>query len=92
LAAKRTNTQPCRFRLSERAIHIPPDFARRTPIVDPDDHHLYVNLGCAAENLALAATVSRLSSELRFEPADDGAVVFDYAPGAAVPQRCVTHP
>jgi len=32
-----------------------PDFTRRCPIVDPDDHHLYVSLGCAAENMVLAA-------------------------------------
>ena len=84
LAANGHNTQPWRFRLSDRAIHILPDLARRTPVVDPDDHHLYVNLGCAAENLALAASASGRPGELRFEPAEDGAVVFDYAPGAAV--------
>jgi hypothetical protein len=25
-----------------------------TPAVDPDDHHLYASLGCAAENLVIA--------------------------------------
>jgi hypothetical protein len=32
-----------------------PDFARRTPVVDPDDHHLWISLGCAVENLLIAA-------------------------------------
>ena len=32
-----------------------PDFSRRTPAVDPDDHHLFVSLGCATENLVQAA-------------------------------------
>ncbi|MFT4101622.1 MAG: hypothetical protein QM674_11405 [Burkholderiaceae bacterium] len=27
------------------------DFERRCAAVDPDDHHLYAGLGCAAENL-----------------------------------------
>jgi len=30
-----------------------PICARRTPVVDPDDHHVFVSLGAAAENLAL---------------------------------------
>jgi hypothetical protein len=25
-----------------------PDLSRRCPAVDPDDHHLFVSLGCAA--------------------------------------------
>ena len=30
------------------------DFSRRTPVVDPDDHHLFVSLGCATETLLQA--------------------------------------
>ncbi|MEL6279812.1 MAG: Tat pathway signal protein [Pseudomonadota bacterium] len=55
LAPNSHNTQPWRFQLSTNEITILPDFSRRTPAVDPDDHHLYVSLGCAAENLAIAA-------------------------------------
>lgn len=55
LAANGHNTQPWRFQMSDRGIAIRPDFSRRTPVVDPDDHHLYVSLGCAVENLAIAA-------------------------------------
>jgi hypothetical protein len=83
LAANGHNTQPWRFRLLDHAIHVVPDLTRRTPIVDPDDHHLYVSLGCAAENLALAAVASGRRGEPRFEPGHDSAVVFDYSPGAA---------
>jgi hypothetical protein len=36
-------------------ISILPDFTRRTEVVDPDDHHLFVSLGCATENLTIAA-------------------------------------
>lgn len=36
-------------------IEILPDVSRRTPVVDPDDRHLFIGLGCAAENLALAS-------------------------------------
>ncbi|BCA80957.1 nitroreductase family protein [Desulfuromonas sp. AOP6] len=55
LAPSSHNTQCWRFQLENRSIAILPDLSRRTPVVDPDDHHLYVSLGCAAENLVQAA-------------------------------------
>lgn len=58
LAANSHNTQPWKFRIAENSVDILPDFTRRTPVVDPDDHHLYVTLGCAAENLVVAANAS----------------------------------
>ena len=54
LAANSHNTQPWVFRLTDRQISILPDVSRRTPVVDPDDHHLFVSLGCATENLVIA--------------------------------------
>lgn len=56
LAANSHNTQPWIFTASPDSISIEPDFSRRCPAVDPDDHHLFVSLGCAAENLVLAAS------------------------------------
>jgi len=55
LAPNSHNTQPWKFRLRADGIDILPDLARRTPVVDPDDHHLWASLGCAAENLVQAA-------------------------------------
>lgn len=55
LAANSHNTQPWIFSAHDDEITIAPDFTRRCPAVDPDDHHLFVSLGCAAENLILAA-------------------------------------
>lgn len=55
LAPSGHNAQCWRFRIGNRSIAILPDLSRRTPVVDPDDHHLYVSLGCATENLAQAA-------------------------------------
>jgi hypothetical protein len=55
LAANSHNTQPWRFELLPDAIVIRPDLQRRTPAVDPDDHHLWASLGCATENLVQAA-------------------------------------
>src|SRR5260370_24769741 len=55
LAANSHNSQPWKFATAEHRITIAPDLARRCPAVDPNDHHLFVSLGCAAENLVLAA-------------------------------------
>jgi hypothetical protein len=55
MAASSHNTQPWRFEIGEDRIRILPDFTRRCSVVDPDDHHLYASLGCAAENLVLSA-------------------------------------
>lgn len=55
LAANGHNTQPWQFSLQPERITIRPDISRRTPAVDPDDHHLWVSLGCATENLVQAA-------------------------------------
>lgn len=55
LAPSGHNTQCWRFRIENRSIAVQPDLSRRTPVVDPDDHHLYASLGCAAENLTQAA-------------------------------------
>jgi hypothetical protein len=55
LAANGHNTQPWKFRLDDNKVSILADFTRRTEVVDPDDHHLFISLGCAAENLIIAA-------------------------------------
>lgn len=94
LAPNGHNTQPWRFRVGRSGINVLPDFSRRTPVVDPDDHHLFVSLGCAAETLALAAGVGGHPGSLAFNPAN-GAVAFvfggeptaDAALHAAIPRR-----
>jgi hypothetical protein len=63
LAANSHNAQPWTFTISDGNIAIAPDFRRRCPAVDPDDHHLFVSLGCATENLILAASAAGLRAE-----------------------------
>lgn len=55
LAPSSHNTQCWKFGMDAQSISIAPDYQRRCPVVDPDDHHLFVSLGCAAENLIQAA-------------------------------------
>lgn len=83
LAANSHNTQAWRFDATNRAIQIFPDEARRTPIVDPDDHHTFVSLGCAAENLSIAGRATGRPGEVVIEPGDGSAARFDYAAGEA---------
>ena len=81
LAASSHNTQPWRFQIRENRIDILPDLARRTPVVDPDDHHLFVSLGCAAENLILAGEARGHRGQLSFDPANNGSLSFDFVDG-----------
>jgi len=66
LAPSSHNTQCWKFRLGYQSVSILPDYQRRCPIVDPDDHHLFVSLGCAAENLVQAASAMGLRGETAF--------------------------
>lgn len=82
LAANGHNAQPWKFSFREDSASILPDLSRRTPVVDPDDHHLFASLGCAAENMALAARARGLAGVARFEPAEEGSIEVDITPGA----------
>ena len=75
LAASSHNTQPWKFRIDSESISILPDFSRRCPVVDPDDHHLFVSLGCAAENLLIAAEAAGLHGQPLFDPSRDGGTI-----------------
>jgi len=85
LAPSSHNTQCWRFQASERSIVIRPDFGRRCPVVDPDDHHLFVSLGCAAETLRLAAAAMGFHGEVSFDAKDGGSVHVALA--KATPRR-----
>lgn len=74
LAPSSHNTQCWKFALQEQAIAVMPDLSRRCPAVDPDDHHLFVSLGCATENLVQAALAHGLKAEPVVDTSADGAV------------------
>jgi len=95
LAANGHNTQPWKFKVSSNAVSIFPDFDRRTAIVDPDDHHLYVSLGCAAENLLIAAAAHGRAGAAHIETAVGTQIDIDLTSAppretplyTAIPQR-----
>ena len=63
LAPSGHNTQPWKFAVSGSTIRILPDFSRRLPAVDPHDRELWISLGCALENLVLAAQSAGYGAE-----------------------------
>lgn len=71
LAPSSHNTQCWQFAVDDKAITIRPDLARRCPAVDPDDHHVFVSLGCAAENLVQAAQAHGFDATPRFDLQND---------------------
>ncbi|MGL4236083.1 hypothetical protein [Tabrizicola sp.] len=68
LAANGHNIKPSTFGITNGQASILPDFARRPPIVDPDDHHLQVNLGPATENVLIAAAACFQADEVAVTP------------------------
>ena len=84
LAANGHNTQPWKFELAPGRISIRPDFSRRTPVVDPDDHHVWVSLGCATENLVIAAAALGKHADVQFGP-QEIRVTLDDGPSVASP-------
>lgn len=55
LAPSSHNSQPWRFRIEGDAVHVAADESRWLDVADPDRRELFVSLGCAVENLVVAA-------------------------------------
>ncbi len=69
LAPSGHNTQPWKFSITGDCIRIFPDFTRALPVVDPDNRELYISLGCALENLVIAAECAGYDPEVEYFPA-----------------------
>ncbi|MBD0333091.1 MAG: hypothetical protein ICV66_10575 [Chitinophagaceae bacterium] len=66
------NTQPWCFFTNENEIQIHPDFTRALPVVDADNHALYISLGCAVENIVIAARKFGYDSAIHFSATSSG--------------------
>lgn len=58
------NTQPWLFKMNETSIEIHPNFEKSLPVVDFDNRELFVSLGCATENLCIAASHKGYKSDV----------------------------
>jgi nitroreductase len=89
LAANPHNTQPWLFRLAQDQISLFADRSRRLGAMDPLGRELMIGLGCALENLSIAARHHGYRAELSLvpDPADPTHVAhIGLAPGQAEAQ------
>ncbi len=85
LAASSHNTQCWKFSIQDPVISILPDWARQCPAVDPNNHHLFVSLGCATENLIQATKAFGKHGEVHFDPIIDDTVRVILEPSKTLP-------
>ncbi len=76
------NTQPWKFENIEDGIVIHPDFSRALPIVDLDNHALYISLGCALENIVFAAKRKGYECKVGYPEDENGAITVKLNPAA----------
>lgn len=58
------NTQPWLFKINNSNIEIRPNLDKSLPIVDFDNRELFISLGCATENLCIAASHKGYNTEI----------------------------
>ena len=68
LAANPHNSQPWIFRLSAGAIDLYADPTRQIGVIDPLRREMYIGLGCAVENMRLAAAAEGLAVTVTLMP------------------------
>ncbi|MCS7324413.1 MAG: hypothetical protein RMJ86_05665 [Anaerolineae bacterium] len=92
LAPSIYNTQPWLFRVSPPQIGVLANTAQRFAACDPEGRHLNVSLGCALENLLIAAEHFGFSHDVRYFPDVDDVypwvAAVTFAPnGSTAPHR-----
>lgn len=60
-----------KFSIHQDTIEIYPDYRRQLPVVDPHDRELWISLGCALENLLLAAKAAGYATEVAYPDVDE---------------------
>jgi hypothetical protein len=85
LAASGHNTQPWKFAVKASTIEIHPDLSRALPVVDPAHRELWISLGCALENLVIAALASGYSSIVSYP--DESRQFIDIELQPSTPQK-----
>lgn len=68
LAPSARNTQPWRFAVAMNTVQLFADLERDQPVSDPDRRELYISLGCALENLLVAAEHFGLRYDVTYLP------------------------
>ncbi|PCR90574.1 Acg family FMN-binding oxidoreductase [Natrinema ejinorense] len=71
LAPSSHNSQPWAFEVTENAIRVYADLSRQLTVADPDGRELFLSVGCAIENLLIAAERFGLEYTLEYVATDD---------------------
>ena len=71
------NTQPWKFENIDTGIIIHPDFKRALPVVDAENYELYISLGCALENLLIAAKQKGYNCQVKYPSNTTESIVID---------------
>jgi (2Fe-2S) ferredoxin len=74
------NTQPWKFELLAHSINIIPDLSKALPAVDGSNRELFISLGCALENLCIAARHLGYLAHVRRQDAVDITVHLEKSP------------
>ena len=77
------NTQPWLFKINEKSIEIHPNLTKSLSAVDPDNRELYISLGCATENLCIAASAKGYLSTVSISA--DGVILVNLIKDATAP-------
>jgi nitroreductase len=62
------NTQPWLFITTCNTITVTPDLKRALPVADPENRELYISLGCAVQNLLIAAQFHGYKHSMTINP------------------------
>lgn len=71
LAASSHNTQPWRFELARDCIRVFADAGRQLRVADPDRRELFLSVGCAVENLVVAAEHYGYATTVTYDEPDN---------------------
>lgn len=71
------NTQPWKFENIENGINIHPDFKRALPVVDTENYELYISLGCALENLLIAAKQKGYTCKVQYPEKSVNGIIIE---------------
>jgi len=66
LAPSSHNSQPWQFSVQDSEVHLYPDLDHWLQVADPERRELYISLGCALENLLVAAEHFHLGYQVSF--------------------------
>ena len=87
LAPSSHNSQPWKFNVTKDEILIFADKSRSLQVADADQRELYISLGCALENLIIAADHFDYNCSVAYFPGEKDLVARVVLQPAAVPSR-----